>query len=133
MTTLAAPQSTKADRIIYWIFTSIFVLLDSVLPAFTFNSPMAKAGIAHIGFPDYFRIELSIGKIIGGILLILPMIPARYKEWAYVGFGISLISALIGDVVTDGAQAAIFPIVGMAILVTSYIYYHRIYAPFKAN
>jgi hypothetical protein len=133
MTTLAVPKSTKADRIIYWIFTSIFVLLDSVLPALTFNSQMAKDGIAHIGFPDYFRIELSIGKIIGGILLILPMIPARYKEWAYVGFGISLISALIGDVVTDGPKEAVMPIVGMVILLTSYIYYHRIYAPFKSN
>jgi hypothetical protein len=133
MTTLAVPKSTKADRIIYWIFTSIFVLLDSVLPALTFNSQMAKDGIAHIGFPDYFRIELSIGKIIGGILLILPMIPARYKEWAYVGFGISLISALIGDVVTDGPKEAVMPIVAMVILLTSYIYYHRIYAPFKSN
>jgi hypothetical protein len=133
MTTLAVPQSTKTDRIIYWIFTSIFVLLDSVIPALTFNSQMAKDGIAHIGFPDYFRIELSVGKIIGGILLILPMIPARYKEWAYVGFGISLISALIGDVVTDGPKEAVMPIVGMAILLTSYIYYHRIYAPFKSN
>lgn len=133
MTTLTVPQSTKTDRIIYWIFTSIFVLLDSVVPALTFNSQMAKDGIAHIGFPDYFRIELSVGKIIGGILLILPMIPARYKEWAYVGFGISLISALIGDVVTDGPKEAVFPIVGMVILLTSYIYYHRIYAPFKSN
>jgi hypothetical protein len=104
-----------------------------VLPALTFNSQMAKDGIAHIGFPDYFRIELSIGKIIGGILLILPMIPARYKEWAYVGFGISLISALIGDVVTDGPKEAVMPIVAMVILLTSYIYYHRIYAPFKSN
>ncbi|WCT12678.1 DoxX family protein [Mucilaginibacter jinjuensis] len=128
-----APQSTKSTRVIYWIFTTIFVLLDSVIPALTFNSPLAKAGIAHLGYPDYFRIELSIGKIIGGILLILPMIPPRYKEWGYVGFGISLISALVGDVVMDGPKGAILPIVGMVILLVSYITYHKIYAPFKSN
>lgn len=128
---VTAQQSSKSTRIIYWIFTSIFVLLDSVLPAFTFNNQMAKDGIAHLGFPDYFRIELSIGKIIGGILLILPMIPARYKEWGYVGFGISLISALVGNVVMDGPKGAAFPVVGLVILLVSYITYNKIYAPFK--
>jgi hypothetical protein len=128
-----AQQSSKSTRVIYWIFTSIFVFLDSVLPAFTFNSQMAKDGITHLGFPDYFRIELSIGKIIGGVLLILPMIPARYKEWAYVGFGISLISALVGNVVMDGPKGAAFPIVGLVILLVSYITYNKIYAPFKPN
>ena len=55
------------------------------------------------------------------------MIPARLKEWAYVGFGISLISAFIGHWVVDGFNGeTIFPLVGMAILVVSYIYYHKL-------
>jgi hypothetical protein len=102
------------------------VLLDSVIPAFTFNSALAKQGISHLGFPDYFRIELSIGKIIGGILLILPMIPARLKEWAYVGFGIAFISAMIADFIVDGPGVAVLPLTGLAILTVSYIYYHKI-------
>src|SRR5258706_14652262 len=85
--------STKTAKVIYWIFTSLIVLLDSVIPALTFNTTLAKQGISHLGFPDYFRIELSIGKIVGGILLILPMVPSRLKEWAYVGFGIAFVSA----------------------------------------
>ena len=139
MTTLAfdnksVKQSAKSSRIIYWIFTSIFVLLDSVMPAFTFNSALAKQGISHLGYPDYFRIELTVGKIIGGILLILPMVPPRYKEWAYVGFGISIISAFIGHLAVDGMDGQTFiPIVGFVILVISYVYYHRVYAPFKSN
>jgi len=112
--------------VIYWIFTSLIVLLDSVIPAFTFNTDLAKQGISHLGFPDYFRIELSIAKIIGGILLILPVIPARYKEWAYVGFGINFISAMIANFVTDGAGPAILPLVGLVLLTISYIYYHKI-------
>jgi hypothetical protein len=119
-------KSFKKEQVIYWIFTSLIVLLDSVIPAFTFNTDLAKQGISHLGFPDYFRIELSVAKIIGGILLILPVIPARYKEWAYVGFGINFISAIIANFVTDGAGAAILPLVGLVLLTISYIYYHKI-------
>jgi len=119
-------KTFKKEQVIYWIFTSLIVLLDSVIPAFTFNTDLAKQGISHLGFPDYFRIELSIAKIIGGILLILPVIPARYKEWAYVGFGISFVSAMIANFVTDGAGPAILPLVGLVLLTISYIYYHKI-------
>jgi len=127
MTTFINLQSTKKDRIIYWIFTSIFFLLDSLMPALTFNTELAKQGIHHLGYPDYFRIELSIGKIIGGLLLILPMVPVRFKEWAYVGFGISLISASISHMAVDhDAGQAAFPIVGLTILLISYVYFHKI-------
>ncbi|MEO5673441.1 MAG: DoxX family protein [Chitinophagales bacterium] len=119
-------RSLKRDRIIYWIFTSLIVILESVIPALTFNSEMAKEGISHLGFPDYFRIELTVGKILGGILLILPMIPARLKEWAYVGFGITFISAMTGHLVIDGISEAMIPFIGLVLLTVSYIFYHRI-------
>jgi hypothetical protein len=130
-TTTSTSEAPKAIKITYWISTSIFFLLDSVMPAFTFNTPLAKQGISHMGFPDYFRIELSVGKIIGGILLILPMIPARFKEWAYVGFGISLISAFVGLLVLNEPGEGGFAIFGMAILLTSYFSYHKMKSPFK--
>ncbi|MCJ8208283.1 DoxX family protein [Mucilaginibacter sp. RS28] len=132
MTTLTVEKVPTRDKVIYWVFTSIFFLFDSVMPALTFNSEMAKQGVAHMGFPDYFRIELSIGKIIGGLLLILPFIPARFKEWAYVGFGISIISAFIANIAM-GSQTSfiIMPVVVFAVLLVSYIYYHKIYQPFR--
>jgi hypothetical protein len=122
----AKNKSATSAKIIYWIFTGLIVLLDSLIPAFTFNTTLAKQGISHLGFPDYFRIELSIGKIIGGILLILPMIPARLKEWAYIGFGIAFISAMIADSIVDGPGVAVLPLTGLVILTVSYIYYHKI-------
>ena len=106
---------------------AIVFLLDSAMPAFTFNTELAKEGVRHLGYPDYFRIELSILKIIGGILLILPMIPARFKEWAYVGFGIDFISAFIAHWAVDGFNGqTIFPLVMFIILVVSYIYFHKL-------
>jgi hypothetical protein len=47
----------------------------------------------HLGFPDYFRIELVLAKLLGIVLLLAPA-PARLKEWAYAGSAITLGSAL---------------------------------------
>src|SRR4051812_12912141 len=48
-----------------------------------------------LGFPDYFRIELVIAKVIGAILLLMPQVPLRVKEWIYAGFCIAMVSAFI--------------------------------------
>jgi len=117
----------KSDKIIYWISTSIVVLLDSVMPAFTFNTELAKQGISHLGYPDYFRIELSIFKIIGGIVLIIPSMPKRLKEWAYFGFALDFLSAFIGHTVVDGFNGqTMFPLIMLIILIVSYISFHKI-------
>lgn len=127
MATIGNKSASKSTKIIYWISTSIVFLLDSAMPAFTFNTELAKEGIRHLGYPDYFRIELSIAKIIGGLVLIIPMIPARFKEWAYVGFGIDFISAFIGHLAVDGFNGqTIFPLVMFIILIVSYIYFHKL-------
>jgi hypothetical protein len=59
----------------------------------------------HLGFPGYFRVELSCAKLLGVVLLLAPL-PARLKEWAYAGFAINLSSALIAHLsVGDGPAA----------------------------
>ena len=75
-------MKSKSTKIIYWISTGLLALL--ILPGIFFlNSPMALEGTRHLGMPHWFHEELGIGKFIGGLILILPMIPARIKEWAY--------------------------------------------------
>lgn len=120
-----AKAAGKKDKIIYWVTTSIVMLFDFV-GAFWFNSDLAKEGTRHLGFPDYFRVEVSIGKIIGGFLILLPMVPKRFKEWAYVGFGISMISAFIANWAVDGfTPMLLLPVIFFALLVVSYIYFHK--------
>ncbi len=115
----------KKDKIIYWTST-VFIVVALVLPAiFYFNDPMAIEGIKELGFPNYFRIELTIAKIIGGLVLIIPVIPARFKEWAYVGFGIDFISAFIANIVVLGFAASVPAIVSFGVLAVSYIYFHK--------
>jgi hypothetical protein len=119
----------KTNKIIFWTTTSIIFLFEGVLPALTGHTDTAKQGIAHLGFPDYFRIELNILKVLGALALILPMVPARIKEWAYFGFAINLLSAFIGHAAVDGVNGqTFFPLIVMAILTTSYVYYHKLQA-----
>ena len=50
--------------------------------------------------------ELSWAKFAGVVALLVPMVPARVKEWAYAGFAITLVSALIAHfAVGDGVDA----------------------------
>jgi hypothetical protein len=119
----------KKDKIIYWTATSLIFLFDTLMPALTFQTQLAVEGIRHLGYPDYFRIQLTIFKIIGGLLLIIPQVPARFKEWAYVGFGISFISAFVGHAAVDGVNSQTFlPLIILAILIVSYVYFHKIYS-----
>lgn len=46
---------------------------------------------AHLGVQNYFRIELTMAKVIGTLALLIPQIPAGIKEWIYVCFGMGYI------------------------------------------
>lgn len=112
-------------KIIYWISTGLIALFE-LSGAFFINSEMAKEGMRHLGLPEWFRWELSIGHIIGGILLITP-IPKRFKEWVYVAFGIDFISAFIAYLSVDGLNSTVFfPLLMLALLIVSYVYYHNL-------
>ena len=116
---------SKNNTIIYWISTGIIALFE-LSGAFFINSEMAKEGTRHLGLPEWFRWEVSIGHIIGGILLIVP-IHKRIKEWVYVAFGIDFISATIAYLSVDGfGMNALSPVIMFGLLVVSYIYYHKI-------
>jgi hypothetical protein len=117
----------KKTIIIYWTTTIIIFLFDSLMPALTSNSQLAIDGIRHLGYPDYFRVMLTIFKITGGLLLILPMIPPRFKEWAYAGFGINFIAATVSHAVVDGINfQTFFPLIILGILIASYISWHQL-------
>lgn len=117
----------KKDKWIFWIVTGIIVLFDGVMPAFTFQSEMAKEGIRHLGYPDYFGVLLTAFKVLGALALIIPIIPKRVKEWAYAGFAFDFISAFVSTWAVDGLSAmTFFPIVFLGLLTVSYVYWNRI-------
>ena len=116
----------KTTKIIYWTTTILIVLFDGVIPALTSNTEIARQGISHLQYPDYFRVMLTSFKVAGATALILPFVKGRYKEWAYAGFGFNFISAAISHWVVDGfGGMVIIPLVAFAILAVSYIFYNK--------
>jgi hypothetical protein len=98
-------REPKGTLIAFWVFTALFCLQMSFTTFAQLRVPQVAAEFAHLGFPSYFRVELSLAKILGVMALLLP-VPARIKEWAYAGFAITLASALIAHFsVGEGPQA----------------------------
>jgi len=117
----------KKNKIIYWVSTTLIFLFEGVMPALTSQSEMAKKGISDLGYPEYFGTWLAVFKVIGTLLLMIPAVPKRMKEWAYAGFGFDFIFAGISLVAVNGLNAMIIaPIIAMAILSVSYINYHKL-------
>src|SRR6476620_12700196 len=85
---------TKGIVIGFWIVTALFCLQSSFTAWAQLQLPQVAEAFTHLGFPAYFRVELTWAKLLGVALLLVP-VPARLKEWAYAGFAITLGSALI--------------------------------------
>ncbi|MGX5690069.1 DoxX family protein [Arcticibacter tournemirensis] len=119
--------TTKTAKIIYWTTTGIIFLFEGVMPALTSHTDLAVEGIRHLGYPDYFRVMLTVFKVAGSLVLILPFIKGNIKEWAYAGLSITMISAFISHWAVDGfGGQTLFPLFVFAILMVSYVYYHKI-------
>ena len=124
----------KKNKIIYWSATAITGVM-MVFSAYSyFTKPEIKGAFEHLGFPSYFRIELAIGKILGALILVIPAIPVRIKEWAYAGFAITFISAAIAHISSgDPASIAAMPIIFLLVLVVSNIYLYKKNKPVVAT
>src|SRR3979411_1460622 len=74
---------------------------------------------------NWFRVELTVAKILGALALLIPTIPNRIKEFAYCGFAITLISAIIAHSSSGDGIAPLHPLVFLGVLIVSYWYYHK--------
>ncbi|MGA7155751.1 MAG: DoxX family protein [Acidobacteriaceae bacterium] len=90
-------NASKKLLIVFWIFTALFCLEMTFTAFWELHAlPQSAQAFARLGFPSpAFRIELSWAKVLGVLALLIPSVPARLKEWAYAGFAINLISAVI--------------------------------------
>jgi hypothetical protein len=89
----------------FWIATALFCLQIGFTAYAQLRLPVVAEAFAHLGFPDYFRVELAWAKLLGVVVLLAP-VAARLKEWAYAGFAITLVSALVAHFsVGDGQEA----------------------------
>ncbi|MGO4515854.1 DoxX family protein [Terriglobus sp. 2YAB30_2] len=120
-------KASKAFVAGFWISTVIFALQIGFTAYAQLKLPQVAETFTHLGFPGYFRIELSWAKFAGLAALLIPMVPARLKEWAYAGFAITLVSALIAHLAVGDEFAAWSWSVGTGVLWSaSYFFFRRL-------
>ena len=115
------------NKIIYWTTTGIISAMMVFSAYGYFSNPDMKAAFVHLGFPDYFRIELGVLKVLGALALILPMVPDKIKSFAYFGFALTFVSAFIAHTASgDPISVAVAPIIFLVILGVSNYYQDKI-------
>ncbi len=122
------------SRIIYWTSTGIvcFIMTFSIIN-FVFNDHFPfpngrESAFVHLGLPHYFKVELTTAKILGVLALLVPGVPRKIKEFAYFGFGLTLVSAAIahfsvGDARNLSVLYVLDPLFFFGVLVVSYLYW----------
>jgi len=101
-------------------FISLYILFSA------YNSYTHGDDLRLLGFPDDFRIELVIAKVIGAIVLLIPKIPTRIKEWVYAGFGITMISAFVAHICSHTPVSKIlFVAIDFALICISVQYVYK--------
>lgn len=116
----------KAIKITYWVTTSIVALMMAYSTYAYLTQPALAQAFSHLGFPSYFRVELAVAKLIGAILIIVPL-SSRIKEWAYAGFTITFISAFIAHSASgDPVSMRVMPVIFLVLLAVSYYTYNKL-------
>src|SRR5262245_50287666 len=85
---------SKGIVIGFWIATALFCLQMGFTAYAQLQLPQVAEAFTRLGFPACLRVELSWAKLLGVLLLLAP-VGTRLKEWAYAGFAVTLVSALI--------------------------------------
>ncbi len=125
----------KRERWIYRTATALVlaVMVFSIIN-FVFNDhfpfPNGPEGaFVHLGFPPYFKVELTVAKILGVLALLIPAVPFKVKEFAYFGFAITLVSASIAHFGRGDARLSVLfvidPLVFLGLLTVSYVYFEK--------
>jgi hypothetical protein len=112
----------------FWIFTALFCLEMTFTAYYELMTlPQAAQAFTRLGFPAAsFRVELSFAKVAGVIALLVPVVPARLKEWAYAGFAVNLVSALIAHFsINDRPLAFVASTITSALWGFSYFFWRR--------
>ena len=112
----------------FWIVTALFCLQMGFTAYAQLRLPRVAEMFTHLGFTDYFRVELSWAKLLGVALLLAP-VPAWLKEWAYAGFAITLGSALMAHFsVGDGPEVWSWAAATSVLWGVSYFFWRRLQA-----
>jgi hypothetical protein len=69
---IAGKTTPRTDTIAYWMVTALFCLQMSFTAYAQMRLPQLAEEFTRLGFPAYFRVELSWAKLLGLALLLAP-------------------------------------------------------------
>jgi hypothetical protein len=110
----------KKSELSYWISSAFVAFIMTVSGALAItHTPVFMQALKRLGYPPYFANLLGIGKLIGVVVLLAPGF-GRLKEWAYAGFGITILSACYSHFSSGDGLLALEPLATFIALVISY-------------
>jgi hypothetical protein len=120
----------KKTKTLYWIFTILFAGF-MIYSGYGGVKPTVEAvQFMHdyLGYPIYFIQFISVAKIIGGIALLIPGLPAKIKEWAYAGLFFDLAGAIFSLIAVMGKLdvSILFILLPVLLGIFSYVYWKKL-------
>ena len=113
-------------RAVYWGTTSLVSVMLVLSAAAYFFHEDTIIGVRASGFPDAFRIQLAVLKLLGTVVLLLPIFSARIKEWAYAGVALFLLTAIVAHMAHgDPIGLTLINLLFFGMLVVSNVCLHR--------
>lgn len=121
-------MTSKSINLIYWISTIIFAAL-MLFSAIGGIQPTKQAiQLIHdmLGYPVYFIQFISIAKLLGVIVILIPGLK-RIKEWAYAGLFFDLAGAIYSGIASSGKFDPMMLTLAIWILpgIVSYYFWHK--------
>ena len=92
-------MTPKSVTIIYWVSTILFVALMLFSASGGIKPSQQSIEIIHngLGYPVYFIRFISIAKVLGCIVILIPGLN-RLKEWGYAGLFFDLAGAVYSGI-----------------------------------
>ena len=119
----------KGAKVAYWIST-IAIALFTLPGLFFMNSEMAVEGMAHVWltWAVWLQQLAGFGAPLAILLILIPGVWNRLKEWSYVWLALIYIGAFWAHISVDGLANPMTyaPLVTFAILLVSYLSWHKI-------
>lgn len=120
---------SKSTTIIYWIATIFFagLMIFSSIGGIKPTEQTIQFLHDGLGYPIYFIQFISVAKLIGSIVILIPGLN-RVKEWAYAGLFFDLAGAIYSGVAVAGKVDPMMLMMLMWIVpgVVSYLLWQRI-------
>ena len=120
----------KTTKIIYWIITVLFAgfMISTAIPGLT-GSIKGSAFIINLGYPGYIVPFLSVAKLAGCIVILVPVFK-KLKEWAYAGLFFDLAGATYSIITAEGFHPQVlFMFLIIAAGTGSYILNEKVFKP----